>query len=214
MIGCDEKWSGILSRVRPDDLIAEYLSKGSNSFVAIMRATSYAYEDDTPFWEYGAYRFRVDEELMLVTPDESHGVPGKQLAQQLEFVARKRHWGVYFQVKIREISKHDFDAIENALQVAGGTSSPPGRRRLERERIVPTAAQEKSIPQPPYEPAPTHSRIYAFYRQRDFSDHEARLMEIAHKFTQASQTPDRGVLDTQLAMDFLLNGLTATEPPS
>ena len=124
MIGGVAKWLNTMSRVRPGDLIAEYLSKGAQSFVAILRATSFVYEDRTQFWPHGLYPFRVDRELVLVAPESSRGFLGRDLAGKLDFVRDKSHWGRYFQLKIREITEVEMSAIREALESIGSVRAP------------------------------------------------------------------------------------------
>ena len=129
MIGGVAKWLNTMSRIRPGDFIAEYLSKDAQSFIAILRATSYVYEDRTQFWPHGLYPFRVDRELLLVAPEGSRGVPGRDLAGKLDFVRDKPHWGRYFQLKIREISEAELSAVRTALESIGSVPAPFGSGR-------------------------------------------------------------------------------------
>src|SRR2546428_11114036 len=99
MLGASKKWVGLVSRIQPGDLIAEYLAGETHSFAAVLRATSGMYEDRTPFWPHGAYPYRIDCEPVLIKPKGSIGVLGPVVAKQIPFMWHKTHLGTVLQVK-------------------------------------------------------------------------------------------------------------------
>src|SRR2546425_2015036 len=218
MIGGVAKRLTSLSKIRPGDLIAEYLSKGAQSFVAILRATSYVYEDQTQFWPHGLYPFRVNRDLVLTAPKGSFGCPGRDLARRLEFVRNKSYWGRYLQVKIREISETDMSEIRSALESIGGESASVAIAGLSKKEKAANdeslAATSKGISQIDRVDVrtPAGGLLYEFYRSRGLGNSEARTLEEVHFLLSQTNLKHGDVIDVLADYNFLVNELVLGHP--
>ncbi len=215
MLGASKKWMGLVSRIQPGDLIAEYLAGETHSFAAVLRATSGMYEDKTPFWPHGTYPYRIDCEPVLLKPKGSIGVLGRIVAKQLTFVRDKTHWGTFLQVKIRELSREDMAVIWNSLARKGAveklslselemrtTAATSGSSPLELDRTTGKRGVEGAA----------SNALYLHYRGLGLDHVESRIMELAHSLVALTPPSQGDVIDTHLALDFVLNELSQPTP--
>lgn len=218
MIGGVKKWLNTFTKIRPGDLIAEYLSKGAQSFIAILRATSYVYEDRAEFWPHGLYPFRVDREVVLVAPSGSLGCPGRDLARRLEFVRQKSQWGRYLQLKIREISETDMTEIRKALENIGAMAGsaktvrrPPQAAASESSSL--RAGLEETSVVGSRESGPSMvSSLYKFYRSKGLDNAQARMLEEVHFLLSHQDFKHGDVIDVLSEYNFLANELALPQP--
>jgi hypothetical protein len=171
---------GMFERVEPGDIFLCYCKTPAQRWVGALRVTGDVFQSDEPVWglsETGEprypWRYPVEPVVAL---EATRGVPGAQVAEQLDFLKRLKQWGTFLQRSLNRIPDEDGerllallreprDAVPIALPKHGRKRRPrpeapePG---LLEAQAVPLKLQVGEQPEeaPPDEPR-THSEIQA-----------------------------------------------------
>ncbi len=110
----------MFARVKAGDVLVCYCKGPAARWVGALRVTGPAFAGDEPVWglaEDGSVRFpwRFPAEP-IVTLDPTRGIPGAEVARQLEFLKRLKHWGVYLQRSLNAVPDFDGEHLVEMLR--------------------------------------------------------------------------------------------------
>ena len=110
----------MFERVRPGDVLLCYCKTPAQRWVGGLRVTGGVFQSGEPVWglsETGEprypWRFPVEPVVVL---EPTRGVPGDQVAEQLQFLSRLKRWGAYLQRSLNRVPDDDGERLLALLQ--------------------------------------------------------------------------------------------------
>jgi hypothetical protein len=110
----------MFERVHPGDIFLCYCKAPAMRWIGALRVTSEVFQSDEPVWgltETGEsrypWRYRVEP---IVALDPLRGVPGAEVAPELEFLRRLKQWGTFLQRSLNRVPDKDGEALVKFLQ--------------------------------------------------------------------------------------------------
>jgi hypothetical protein len=133
---------GMFERVRPGDILLCYCKGPASRWVGALRVDGEPFQSDEPIWgltESGEVRFPWRYQVQpLVTLDPIRGIPGAEVAGELEFVKRLRQWGTYLQRSLNRVPDEDGERLIQLLKMPREAVVIEMPRRRPRRRETPT----------------------------------------------------------------------------
>ncbi len=106
---------GMFERVRPDDIFLCYCKTPAQRWVGALHVTGEVFQSDEPVWglsEAGEprypWRYAVEP---IVALEPTRGIPGSQVAAQLNFLRRLKQWGTYLQRSLNRVPDEDGERL-------------------------------------------------------------------------------------------------------
>lgn len=197
---------GMFERVRPGDVLLCYCKGPASRWVGALRVTGDVFQGDEPVWGLTAegqvrypWRYAVEP---VVTLDPTVGIPGSELARELNFLKRLKQWGTYLQRSLNRVPDEDGARLLTLLEeprVAVPLDLPAQRRRRQQaEAPEPTLLDAQALPldvpsprgeeaeEPAAEPR-THTEIQA--KLRDIGLFEGYDVWVADRGTTWNDRP-------------------------
>jgi hypothetical protein len=177
---------GMFERVRSGDIFLCYCKTPARRWVGALRVEGEVFQSEEPVWgltDTGEARFpwRYSVEP-VVTLDPARGIPGAEIAEELEFLKRLKQWGTYLQRSLNRIPDMDGERLLAILRaprqpvpIEIATRRPPrsaaaapeptllDAQALSLEPSEGTAETEEEVTQPR-----THTEIQAKLRDIGF----------------------------------------------
>jgi hypothetical protein len=173
---------GMFERVRPEDVFLCYCKAPAMRWIGALRVTSEVFQSEEPVWgltETGEsrypWRYRAEP---LVALDPLRGIPGPEVARELEFLRRLKQWGTFLQRSLNRIPDNDGARLLRLLQEPrpelpielpkqrprSKASHEPARDLLDAQatplELAPPLEEDGSVPSEPR----THTEIQAKLR--------------------------------------------------
>src|SRR5262245_20402905 len=111
---------GMFERVESDDVLLCYCKSPASRWIGALRVEGDVFQSDDPVWgleETGdvryPWRYRVEP---VVTLDPARGIPGAEVATELDVLKRLKQWGTYLQRSLNRIPDEDGERLLTLLQ--------------------------------------------------------------------------------------------------
>ena len=114
--------TGMFERVRAGDILLCYCKGPASRWVGALSVSGDVFQSDEPVWGLTAegkvrYPWRYNVEP-VVTLDPVAGIPGAEVAGELEFLRRLKQWGTYLQRSLNRVPDEDGARLLEMLQTA------------------------------------------------------------------------------------------------
>lgn len=170
----------VFERVRPGDVLLCYCKRPASRWVGALRVTGPVFQSDEPIWglsETGEprYPWRFPAEPVVVL-DPTRGIPGEEVAVELDVLRRLSKWGTFLQRSLNRVPDSDGTSLLAMLQrprepipielprSARKPSRPASLQRgLLEAQAIPVEPREDVEREIPAEPR-THTEIQAKLR--------------------------------------------------
>jgi hypothetical protein len=148
---------GMFERVKIGDVFLCYCKSPASRWIGALRVTGDVFQSDEPVWgltEAGEARYpwRYPAEP-LVALDPAEGIPGEEVAAEVAFLKRLKHWGTYLQRSLNRVPDEDADQLLALLRTprrATPIELPKQRRRRKvAMRPEPTLLDAQAVPLKP-----------------------------------------------------------------
>jgi hypothetical protein len=145
---------GMFERVRPGDVFLCYCKGPASRWVGALRVTGDVFQSEEPVWGLTAegqvrypWRYPVDP---VVTVDPVAGIPGNEVARELNVLRRLKQWGTYLQRSLNRVPDEDgtrlLEMLKQPREAVPLDLPTHRRRRQQAEAPEPTLLDAQAIP--------------------------------------------------------------------
>jgi hypothetical protein len=144
----------MFERVRPGDVFLCYCKGPASRWVGALRVTGDVFQSEEPVWGLTAegqvrypWRYPVDP---VVTVDPVAGIPGNEVARELNVLRRLKQWGTYLQRSLNRVPDEDgarlLEMLKQPREAVPLDLPTHRRRRQPAEAPEPTLLDAQAIP--------------------------------------------------------------------
>jgi hypothetical protein len=146
--------TNMFERVQIGDVFLCYCKSPATRWVGALRVTSNVFQSDEPVWGLtdtgeARYPWRYEVEP-IVALDPAQGIPGNEVAAELDFLKRLKQWGTYLQRSLNRVPDEDgqrlLALLEKPRKPVPIELPKTQRRRREAARPEPTLLDAQAVP--------------------------------------------------------------------